>query len=56
MFFVPKKTPKKWQFIFIYDNYVNFIYIWDTFIGRPKLPQVPLKLLQVLSKLPHLKG
>ena len=26
MFFDPKKMPKKWQFIFIYDNYINFIY------------------------------
>ena len=31
MFFDPKKMPKKWQFIFIYDNYINFIYTWDNF-------------------------
>ena len=27
MFFV----RKKWQFIFIYDNYINFIYTWGNF-------------------------
>ena len=34
MFFVPKKMPKKWQFIFIYDNYINFIHTWGNF-DRP---------------------
>ena len=29
--FVPKQTPKKWQFIFICDNYINFIYTWGNF-------------------------
>ena len=31
MFFVPKNIPKKWQFIFIYDNYINFIYTYGNF-------------------------
>ena len=31
MFFFPNKTPKKWQFIFIYNNYINFIYASGNF-------------------------
>ena len=34
MLFLPKHAPKKWQFIFIYDNYINFIYSWGNF-DRP---------------------
>ena len=30
-FFFPNKTPKKWQFIFIYNNYINFIYASGNF-------------------------
>ena len=58
-FFFPNKTPKKWQFIFIYNNYINFIYAsgnFDRLIDWSKLPQVWLKLLQVQLKLPHLVG
>ena len=31
MFFDLKKMPKKLQFIFIYYNYINFIYNWGHF-------------------------
>ena len=34
MFFVPKKTPKQCQFIFICNNYIKFIYTLGNF-DRP---------------------
>ena len=47
MFFIPKKMmPKKWQLIFIYDNYINFIHTWGNFDRLIKVTQVWLTLLR----------
>ena len=47
MFFV----RKKWQFIFIYDNYINFIYTWGNFdrliIGTPSAIKVTSSAIKV---------
>ena len=39
--FRPKKDPKEMTvYLFIYDNYINFIHTWDNLIDRSKLSQV----------------
>ena len=59
MFFDPKKKmPKKWQFIFIYDNYINFIYTWGNFDRLIKVTPGTIKVTPsaTKAKLPHLTG
>ena len=56
MFFDPKKTPKKWQFFLFMTIILTLFTLGVTLIGQSKLPQVPLKLLQVRSKLPPFDG
>ena len=56
MFFDPKKTPKKWQFIFNYDNYITLFTLGVTLIGRSKLPQVQLSYSKCDQSYPIWRG
>ena len=56
MFFVPKKTPKKLQFIFNYHNYINFIYTWGNFDRPIKVTPGAIKVTPSAVKVTHLRG
>ena len=44
MFFVSKKMPKKWEFIFIYDKYIYFIHTWGNFDRLIKVTPSAIKV------------
>ena len=44
MFFIPKNMQKKWQFIFIYNNYIDFIYSWGNFDRLIKVTPSAIKV------------
>ena len=56
MFFLPKNTPKKWQFIFIYDNYINFIYSWGNFDQPIKVTPSAIKVTPSAIKVTPFDG
>ena len=56
MFFDPKKTPKKWQFIFIYYNYINFIYTWGNFDQPIKVTPGTIKVTPSAIKVTPFDG
>ena len=46
--------PKKWQFIFIDNNYINFIYTWGDFDEPIKVTPSVIKVNPSTIKVPHL--
>ena len=56
MFFDPKKTPKKWQFIFIYNNYINIIYTWGNFDQPIKVTPGTIKVTPSVIKVTPFDG
>ena len=56
MFFVPKKMPKKWQFIFIYDNYINFIHTSGNFDRPIKVTPSAIKVTPSAIKVTPFDG
>ena len=51
-----KKIPKKWQFIFIYNNYINFIYTWGNFDQPIKVTPNVIKVTPSTIKVTPLDG
>ena len=56
MIFDPKKMPKKWQFIFIYDNHINFIYTWGNFDQLIKVTPGTIKVTPSAIKVTPFDG